>query len=42
MSDYNYAVFDMMAERPNQAAFLNFLHVGERAPDHQLEDLETG
>ena len=42
MSDYNYSVFDMMAERPNFDGFSANLHVGERAPDFALEDLETG
>lgn len=42
MSDYNYAVFDMTSEEPNFLAFRNILHVGERAPDYPLEDLETG
>ena len=42
MSDYNYAIFDMVAERPNQTGFPGILHVGERAPDFPLEDLETG
>lgn len=42
MSDYNYSVFDMMSERPNFDKFSANLHVGERAPDFALEDLETG
>jgi hypothetical protein len=42
MSDYNYSVFDMMAERPNFENFSANLHVGERAPDFPLEDLATG
>lgn len=42
MSDYNYAVFDMVAERPHQTGFPGILNVGERAPDFPLEDLETG
>lgn len=42
MSEYNYAIFDMVAERPHQTAFPGFLHVGERAPDFPLEDLDTG
>ena len=42
MSNYNYRIFDMMAERPNQVNFPANLHVGERAPDFPLEDLDTG
>lgn len=42
MSDYNYAVFDMQAEAPNFQGFSAMLHVGERAPDLPLEDLESG
>ncbi len=42
MRDYNYDVFDMQAERPHQEAFLANLHVGERAPDFALEDLDSG
>ena len=42
MSDYNYAVFDMQAEAPNFQGFSSRLHVGERAPDFPLEDLESG
>jgi hypothetical protein len=42
MSDYNYSVFDMVAERPNQVEFPGILNVGSRAPDLPLEDLETG
>jgi len=42
MSDYNYAHFDMMAERPNFERFAGMLHVGERAPDFPLEDLDSG
>lgn len=42
MSDYNYAVFDMEAEKPNFANFVGNLHVGERAPDFPLENLDTG
>ncbi len=42
MSDYNYSVFDMVAERPNQVEFPAKLHVGERAPDFALEDLDSG
>lgn len=42
MSDYNYDVFDMPAERPHQEAFLANMHVGERAPDFALEDLDSG
>ncbi len=42
MSDYNYSVFDMMAERPSFGNFPANLHVGERAPDFALEDLDSG
>lgn len=42
MSDYNYAEFDMPSEMPNFQKFPSILHVGERAPDFALEDLETG
>lgn len=42
MSDYNYVHFDMMAERPNFERFADNPHVGERAPDFPLEDLDTG
>ena len=42
MHDYNYSIFDMAAEGPYFAAFPDRLHVGERAPEALLEDLETG
>lgn len=42
MSEYNYAIFDMASERPNQTGFPGILHVGERAPDFPLEDLDSG
>ncbi len=42
MSGYNYEIFDMQAERPHFEGFVDNLHVGERAPDFALEDLETG
>jgi hypothetical protein len=42
MSDYNYATFDMKAEAPHFQRFPDNLHVGERAPDFPLEDLESG
>ena len=42
MSGYNYEIFDMQAERPNFEGFVANLHVGERAPDFPLEDLESG
>lgn len=42
MSDYNYVHFDMVAERPKFEGFSSTLHVGERAPDFPLEDLESG
>jgi hypothetical protein len=42
MSEYNYVHFDMVAERPKFAGFADILHVGERAPDFALEDLDTG
>ena len=42
MSGYNYEVFDKQAEMPNFQGFVGNLHVGERAPDFPLEDLESG
>ena len=39
---YNYAVFDMAREQPAFDVFPGHLNVGSRAPDAQLEDLETG
>ena len=42
MTDYNYAAFDMASEMPNFQGFPDVLHVGERAPDFPLEDLESG
>ena len=42
MSDYNYSTFEMMGERPSFEAFPARLHVGERAPDFALEDLDSG
>ncbi len=42
MSDYNYDVFNMQAELPHFEGFVGHLHVGERAPDFPLEDLESG
>ncbi len=42
MSDYNYSVFNMDREEPFFEGFPNNLHVGERAPNFQLEDLATG
>lgn len=42
MSGYNYEVFNMQAERPNFEGFVGNLHVGERAPDILLEDLDSG
>ncbi len=42
MREYNYDVFDMQAERPHFEGFVDTLHVGERAPDFPLEDLESG
>ena len=42
MSDYNYVHFDMQAERPKFEGFSANLHVGERAPDFALEDLDSG
>lgn len=42
MSDYNYDVFDMDREEPVFEGFPNNLHVGERAPNFQLEDLDSG
>lgn len=40
--DYNYSVFDLANEEPHFWAFRDRLHVGERAPDGELEDLQTG
>ena len=42
MRDYNDSTCDMAAEDPFFAAFPDRLHVGERAPEAVLEDLETG
>ena len=42
MSEYNYVHFDMIAERPKFDGFADILHVGQRAPDFPLEDLESG
>ncbi len=42
MSDYNYVHFDAAAGRPDFEGFSDILHVGERAPDFPLEDLDTG
>ena len=42
MSYYNYSEFHMMAEGPNFELFPANLHVGERAPDFALEDLDSG
>ena len=42
MSDYNYRVFDLERELPVFEAFPKILHVGERAPNIQLEELESG
>ena len=42
MSGYNYEIFDMQAHQPNFEGFVGNLHVGERAPDFPLEDLESG
>jgi deoxycytidine triphosphate deaminase len=42
MDDYNYSYFDMDREEPPFLAFPNRLHVGERAPSFELEDLDTG
>jgi len=42
MIDYNYPVFDMTAEERGFLDFRDHLHVGERAPDFPLEDLESG
>ena len=42
MNEYNYSVFDMEREEPVFEAFPNNLHVGERAPNFELEDLATG
>ena len=42
MSDYNYSVFDMEREMPVFEIFPKTLHVGERAPNPQLQELESG
>ncbi len=42
MPDYNYAVFDMAKEEAPFAAFPTHLNAGARAPDAQLEDLNSG
>ncbi len=42
MSKYNYDVFNMQAELPHFEGFVGNLHVGERAPDFPLEDLDSG
>jgi len=42
MSDYNYAVFDMANELPVFDEFRTKLHVGERPPSFDVEDLATG
>ena len=42
MSKYNYDVFNMPAELPHFEGFVGHLHVGERAPDFPLEDLDSG
>jgi len=39
---YNYDTFDMAREDPVFAAFRTRLHVTERAPSFELEDLATG
>jgi hypothetical protein len=42
MNDYNYVYFDSAAGRPDFEGFSDNLHVGERAPDFPLQDLNTG
>ncbi len=42
MDAYNYDVFDRPREQPAFETFRKTLHVGERAPDHPLEDLHSG
>lgn len=42
MSDYNYVHFDSAAGRPDFERFVDNLHVGERAPDFPLENLDSG
>jgi hypothetical protein len=42
VSNYNYSVFDMEREEPVFEAFPSNLHVGERAPNFELEDLASG
>jgi hypothetical protein len=41
-AEYNYVHFNMKSEMPKFGAFPAALHVGERAPDCPLEDLDTG
>lgn len=42
MSEYNYSSFDIRIEGKPFGPFRDNLHVGDRAPDFPLEDLETG
>lgn len=42
MTEYNYSVFVKDHGIPLFEGFCNTLHVGERAPDFPLEDLDTG
>jgi len=42
MTDYNYVHFEMGSERHKFDDFANVLHVGQRAPDFALQDLDSG
>jgi len=42
VTDYNYKDFEMAREMPPFDEFRNSLFVGEKAPDFELEDLDTG
>ena len=42
MTEYNYPDFNIEREMPPFDDFRKQLHVGEKAPDYPLEDLETG
>lgn len=42
MTHYNYETFDMQRELPPFLEFAGSLHVGQRAPDFPLEDLDGG
>lgn len=42
MTDYNYDTFNMAAEDPHFAAFVDGLHVGDSAPTGELETPDGG